>query len=225
MGQGGWSVKIDAKALWRAVKNATLFAKKGGWADAVEFYHDTTGFLRIRTSDDYVGIDSRVPFVADRLLFHGTLFISPESLKLLEKFLRDRDEELSIRLNHSGDLGDGESVTSFEIGEGDDCWFTIPMDCPDEGWWSMFDYVMDHTFAFPESRITFEISPDRMTQLSRLEPKSEYPISFGHCSVSGKNTTAFRYGPMTTGMIMDLDRKALEEVYKDKIGDVLWPSM
>lgn len=201
-------MKVDALQLWQAVKNVSLFTKKGGWAEAVEVHHHYDGYLRFRTSDDFVGIQSTVQVGTKSQLqdFH----LSPQDFKELEKSLRAVKGEVEVFLIEN-QLHIDPLITSFQT-----------IECPDLDWWPMFTYVMDHTFVFPEARTTFDIGGDRMTQLSRLEPKSDYPVSFGHCSVGDKKTTAFRYGPTTTGMIMDLDREKLAEVYGDRLGDVVW---
>lgn len=213
-------MKVDAKALHQAVKNASLFAKKSGWADAVKVTADFQALrLSITTCDDHVGITSSLSYAG---AISGEFFISPQSLKDLEKYLRDKAGELPIRVNDSGDMGDHGRVFHIEVGEAEDVCVSPITDCPDPEWWGMFTFVMDHAYAFPEQRGTWEISPDRLTQLSRLEPKGEYPLSLGHCDVRGRACVAFMYGPSTFGMIMPLDREALKKAYGDKLKEVVW---
>lgn len=209
-------MKADAKALHQAVKNASLFAKKGGWADAVMVEHHVGGGLSFVSCDDYVGIDSRVDIGTERQLHEGLFYLSPQSIKDLEKWLRDVDGDCWVTT--------GDNQFHVDIGKPDEVLHLDVIECPSEDWWNMFDYVMQNTFVTPRSQQTFEISPDRLTQLSRLEPKGEYPLSLGHCVVGEdeRRCVAFRYGPDTLGMIMPLDREALKKAYGDKLKEVVW---
>lgn len=199
-------MKVDAKALHQAVKNVSLFAKKGGWADAVKV-ETQKHELAFTSCDDYVGVTSRVTYSGAKVP-PGEFFISPQSVKDLEKCLRNQDGELEANLG----------IHNFTITEEE----FVAIDCPDPEWWGMFDYVMDHVYAFPQEVSVFEISGDRLTQMSRLEPKGEYPVAFGHCDVDGRGCVAFKYGPDTYGMIMPLDREALRKAYGDKFKEVVF---
>lgn len=202
-------MKVDAKQLWQAVKNVSIYSRKDGWAGAVEVSVYFGGEISFRTSDDFVGIDSRVRATED-IPDGERFYLSHESVKDLEKCLRDKTGE--VELSVSGP--DGVLV----VGE----FSTKPFGCPNEDWWDMFTYVMDHANAFPSSEaVSWALDPARLSKFNLLEPKAEFPLALSNCYVDSDSFVAFKYGPNTFGMIKPLERDALEKVYDD-ISEVLW---
>lgn len=202
-------MKIDAQLLWQAVKNVSVFSRKDGWAGGVHVERHHDGTLRFRTSDDFVGIESRIHVGTESQV--QPFYLYHESVKELEKSLRDKKGELHISIGGA----DGVLTVGSEFS-------TKTMGCPDEGWWNMFTYVMDHVYAFPQSAHDWSLDPQRLSKMNLLEPKAEYPLSLGHCDLGGDQYIAFKYGPSTHGMIKPLNREKLKEAYGDKLSEVVW---
>lgn len=214
-------MRVDAKLLWQAVKNVAVYSRKDGWAGAVKV-EITTNTLRFTTSDDFVGITSLVIMIAEGLGQQTEFYLSHDSIKELEKWLRDLTGEVGVRVNDSGDMGpEHERVVQFEVSDDDKCFVGPIIDCPANDWWEMFTYVMDHVNAFPEPSAPWALDPARLSKMNLLEPKAEFPLALSNCQINENKFVAFKYGPNTFGMIKPLEREALEKVYDD-ISEVLW---
>jgi hypothetical protein len=213
-------MKVDAKLLWQAVKNVSVYSRKDGWAGAVKVDIDDSR-VSLTTSDDFVGITSVIPFDSHPR-GRDTFWLSHDSVKELEKYLRDLTGEVGVRVNDSGNMGRGyDRVIQFEVGDDDKCFVGPAIGCPNEEWWGMFEYVMDHVNAFPVAADSWALDPARLSKMNLLEPKAEYPLALSNCEIDGERFVAFKYGSNTFGMIKPLDVEKLREVY-DRIEDVLW---
>lgn len=210
-------MKIDAQALWRAVKNVSLFSREKGWAQATKFSSNpATARLELTTSDDFVGIRSQVDWSGIEV--PDSFYLSHKDLKELEKFLREKSGEVELHL-----FADEQTM---ELRMEEVAVYYVDLkECPDQEWWEMFEEVMLYTN--PDQRDTamefgFALDPARLSKMNLLEPKGEYPLALNFREVHGNRFVAFKYGPNTAGMISPLRREALEEAYGDKIGEVLW---
>ncbi len=187
-------MKIDAQLLWQAVKNASLFCRDKTWNGGEAMLEVESGLLSVISSNDFVTVVSQVPVVlppfAEVEKTHG--FIGTKDLKEVEKGLRDRTGEIEFEL---------ASNTAKE-----------------PQWWKDLEtLVMPALGRTPKNVGPWELNPEHLTLLSRLEPKGQYPLSFQAFAVGDDWLWGFKYGTVTYGMIVPLEREQLkmgEEVRK-----------
>lgn len=176
-------MKVDAQLLWRAVKNATLYCKEKTWNGGEARIGTVGEELVVTSSDDFVTVQTRVPTEHDVF----PRWVSAKELKALEKDLREKSGMINLM---SADIGRDTAV--------------------DPEWWQGLDSVfaevaLGHFLGGVE---TWELNPERLALLNRLEPKGEYPLSFQARPVGDGNDWlwALRYGPCTTGLVVPLNR-------------------
>lgn len=216
-------MRVDSSLLWQAVKNVSTFSRKDGWAGGVRVESTVSGNLTLTTSDDFVGIKA----VVTLLEYEGLqeFYLSHESIRELEKWLRDRNEEIECMLTEDPTdrkVFQLDAVSAEELHPESLHWAEV-IDCPSEEWWSMFEYIL-HEASLRQHTPgpSWEIDPARLSKLSLLEPKAKFPVSWKSVVIDNRQIEAFKYGPDTYGVIMTLNREELEKVYKDRISEVLW---
>lgn len=202
-------MKTDAKCLWQAVKNASVYSVAKSFAGGVEVSGED-GTLSFRTCDNYVAITTSVRVYDSESV---DLYLSHKAINDLEKALRGLEGEVELFVNEQGVtvVSQGVAIFDFEL---------IP--CPNNDYWEMLNEVIGETgkMSWPTND-PFEIGGARLAKLSLLEPKNQYPLS--HCAfdVAGTRVVGFKYGPATTVVVMPLDREKLGETY-DNLGEVTW---
>lgn len=183
-------MKIDAQLLWQAVKNASLFCRDKTWNGGEAMLDLERGVLSVISSNDFVTVISQVPDIVH--VGEGSGFINTKDLKAIEKDLRDQTGEIEFEL------------------------FTNAAKEPQ--WWKdLFSLVMPALGRTPKNVGPWELNPEHLTLLSRLEPKGQYPLSFQAFAVGDDWLWGFKYGTTTYGMIVPLERQSLklgEEVRK-----------
>lgn len=198
-------MRVDAQKLWEAVKNATLYCRErhsdgtrtfnGG---EVQVAVDGTT-LRVTASDDFVSVVTHVDVPLSNAgtpqkMGFSEHYIPYKQLKALELALRNENGKYSIALKEWREKSEQPE------------------------WWEEFGKVLDSAGKDPVALNAWEVNPERLALLSRLEPKGEYPLSWLGCKYEGASILAFRYGPKTHGIVIPLDREDLE----DKHGEWLW---
>ncbi len=215
-------MKVDAKELWQSIKNVSIFSREKGWAGgATKFSTNALRELSLATSDDFVGIRSKVEL--NDLGGREEFYLSHKSLKELEKWLRDKDGEVEVKMALEECIG-----FYFEGDTGHtppDSWREIDtIECPDPEWWGMFDNLMMDAGKHVENLPPWAFDPARLSKMNLLEPKAEYPLALAGCIIEGYGDyfVAFKYGPNTQGVLSPLRMDALKEAYGDKIDEVVW---
>jgi hypothetical protein len=184
MGEG-ISMRVNAKSFWVACKNSSLYAREKSWNGgevAISFDRESQT-VSVASCDDFVGLTTSVGVeVAET----KTYFVPARDLKDMEKVLRDQTGEIELDF----------SEMSTEPKEPE--------------WWDGFEYALDNLGSIPEALPTWEVNPERLALLNRLEPKGQYPLSVRSCSIHGEPLLAWKYGPRTAGLIVPLDRAEME---------------
>jgi hypothetical protein len=190
-------MKVDAQQLWQAVKNATLFTRErtsdGKTLNGGEaMFQIQPGRVDVVGALNFISV---MTSVATDTTDREKIFIPAKDLKELERELREREGELEL------DLSMGTE------------------DAHDPEFWDELGKVSYSIGAHPAKVSAFETNPELLTQMGRLEPKGEYPLSWMGFRHEGDLCVAFRYGPRTYGILVPLDREALVEAGH---GDHLW---
>lgn len=203
-------MRVDAKQLWQAVKNATLFSKPKGFSGgATKFEADLQSLrLIVSTSDDFIGVSTSVDYENTE---HGEFYLDHKALKDLEVALRTAEGNVELSV-----VGDELHVDPLAFS-------TKLVDCPNPEWWEMFEeIVVGGVNGTPTRETVWEVSPARLQKLSLLEPKGKYPLSVKNTEILGSSFVALRYGPDCIVVIKPLSRQALEDAFLEETGAVVW---
>lgn len=199
-------MKIQASELHRLLYNAILFTDKKSAAGGVAKFRATFGSgpnmgLVVFATDDHVAIFDRIPAEGGEEV--DEFFLSLETMKALEKDLRDQDSVIDFDFNAHRVLGD----VDLEL------WDTVVRML------SLKDFESDDSVQ----HVTFALNPDRLRKFSLIKP-GNYPIDmrYGYDTGVHRDVIAFKAGPTLRGVLAPLDRELLAEKYGEQSGELLW---
>ena len=200
-------MKVDAQEMWRAVKNASLFSrektKDGPTLNLGEcLLHAKTvirdgyavGVVDVVAALDLISVSTTVDLKEP--VPEGGVFLSSKEAKDLEKLLKDQEGDVELDLS----LGSPEAK--------------------EPEFWEELETIYESIGRYPTSVPFFDGNPELFTQLSRLEPKGEWPLSWMPFRHEGDLCLAYRYGPKTVGVLVPLDRD--DELFIYDYGAGLW---
>lgn len=194
-------MKIQASELHRLLYNAILFTDKKSAAGGVAAFRVSEHGLGVMATDDHVAILDVALAPNDDA--PEDLFLSLETMKALEKDLRDQNSEIDF-------AGDPHRI----------------LGAADPGFWdavgrmlSLDEFVSDDSLQ----HVTFGLNPDRLRKFSLLKPGG-YPIDmrYGYDRGVAREVIAFKAGPTLRGVLAPLDRRLLKEKYGPEAGSVMW---
>jgi hypothetical protein len=185
-------MKVDARLMWQAVKNATLYCKAKTWNGGEAKIGVGEDFLSVMASDDFVSVLTTVPFNPEgqdwSTLPGPDIYLPAKALKGLEQDLSGAEGLIALNLHDAA------------------------VDPAEPEWWDVFEDAFAKVGTRPARSKTFEVNPARYSRLALLEPKPrkkddpEWPLSWTTCIINGEPVQAFRYGPYTVGIVIPLDR-------------------
>lgn len=181
--------KLWVNQSWTALKNATLYAKQKTANGGEVRFELGEKKLQITSSDNFVSVCNTVPTLNDiPAEQQGMYYLDASDVKTMERYTRD--------------LVGKQEHWSFEFKE----YQPVPKE---PQWWEAFDGIMRDILRSPTKLTTFDINPERLALLSRLEPKGSYVLSWLAFKHQSTTQLAFRYGPDTVGLLVPLNRDKL----------------
>ncbi len=187
-------MKTDVLLLWRAIKNATLFARPKTYNGGEVEFSFGDGFVSVSSSDDVVSVVTTVELHHQNQRPNTRLYLPTKAVKQLERQLR---EEF---------VGKTKWV-ELDLAE-------ATLDAYDPEWWKGFEYVMTESPKRAVEITRWDCNPERLSMLSRLEPKGEAALSLLSAKLADLPLWVYRYGQFTMGSIIPLDRHEMKPEYR-----------
>lgn len=176
-------MKVESSLLWEALKNASLFAREKAINSGEVQFSIKDETLTITSSDGFIGVAVEASALGNP---DDTFYLQTKEVKALERQLREYP---------SG------SIKVAGAPESQDPWF-----------WDDFGELMQRVRSEKLKQIkTWACNPERLSMLSRLEPKGQYPLVWESVSVGPDHYWRFKYGPNTFGVLVPLDEIEIGE--------------